>query len=43
MLNDMLDDAILARAVPPLDQHQDAVAAFDQLALKLDELDLQLA
>src|ERR1700730_2014636 len=43
MLDDMLDDAILARAVSPLDQYEDAVTAFDQPALKLDGLDLQLA
>jgi len=41
MLDDMLDHAILARRVAALDENQDAVAVPDQMALQLDQLDLQ--
>ncbi len=39
MFDDVLDH-ILARSVAPLDQHQDPIAALDQVALKLDQFDL---
>jgi hypothetical protein len=42
MLDDMLDDAVLAGRVAPLDQHEDPLAALDQMTLKLDQLYLQL-
>jgi len=42
MLHDALDDAVLARRVAPFEQHEDPVAALDQMTLKFDQLDLQL-
>lgn len=39
----MLDHPILAGRIPPLNDDQDAGAALDQVALKLDQLDLEFA
>ena len=41
MLDDMLDHAILARRVAALDEDEDSVAMPDQMALQLDQFDLQ--
>ena len=41
MLDDALDRAILAAGVPALEDHQEPVAVFDDVALDLHELDLQ--
>src|SRR6266699_1264959 len=38
----MLDHTVLAGGVAALEEDEDAVAARDQAALKLDQLDLQL-
>src|SRR6266567_5110968 len=38
----MLDHPVLAGGVAALEEDEDAVAARDQAALKLDQLDLQL-
>jgi hypothetical protein len=43
MLDDTLDDAVLARRVATLEEDEKALAALDQMALKLYQLDLQLA
>ena len=41
VLDDALDAAVLARGVTPFEQNKDLVAATDEMALQLDQLDLQ--
>src|SRR5580658_3519786 len=43
MFSDVFDRAILAGGVAALEQNQDALALGDQMALELDQLDLQEA
>ena len=43
MLDDMLDDAVLASRVSPLHQDNDALAMRDQMALKFGQLNLELS
>lgn len=38
-----INDAVLARRVASLEGDEDALAALDQMALKLDPFDLQVA
>lgn len=41
VLDDALDGAVLSGGVAPLEQHEDLVAAADEMALQLRQLDLQ--
>jgi hypothetical protein len=43
VLNDALDRSILPTGVPAFESHEHLVSVLDQVALDLDQLDLQLA
>ena len=43
MLDDAFDRAVLARSIPALQDDQDLVIAFDEMALQLDQFDLEFA